>query len=392
MSANDTSTWYDGDIPTMSAPQSLADTVRVSQDRSSFVLENGDLTWNVLPMLIGIITAITEGFLAARAGQLIAFRLVRFLFSRWLGVLIALVLIGSAVTCADGVLYYDGAEAADLVIQYSTGNSIYFWASCVADISISVACAWSLRARIAGFYAATDSLLRHLISIAFRTAAYTAVFSLVSAILATVYGDDTLDTWIVYCFWMFMPAAYGLSLFTFATSSKRAIEQRLGSSGSHGNVGGTAAKRRTTFKTSAVPGETPIPLETIRLPRTQPLEIHVQHEEVVSVDHNDDGESKGGSSEKHRGPEWELFRSSLPRDYERLDGTCMTKPADPQARSFALGTSRLRVGVLCSTCMTKAQQQQQRAGETSSEATAQVVLVVPLVRVGSGEAIAHSVF
>ncbi|GAA6043207.1 hypothetical protein NBRC10512_008015 [Rhodotorula toruloides] len=332
MSTNDTSTWYDGDVPTMSAPQSLADVVlvqlilfgvylslfilyaalgelkkhsrvgqaaltascvlnavfsgfvfyesyltAVSQNRSSFVLENNDLTWNVLPMLIGIITAITEGFLSARAGQLIASRLVRILF--W---------------------------AADLVIQYTTGNSIYFWASCVADISISIACAWSLRARIAGFNPSTDSLLRHLISIAFRTAAYTAVFSLASAILATVYGDDTLNAWIVYCFWMFMPAAYGLSLFTFATSSKRAIEQRLGSSGSQGNVGGTAAKRRTTFKTSAVPGETPIPLETIRLPRTQPLEIHVQHEQVVSVDHNDDTESKGGSSEKHHGPEWEV--------------------------------------------------------------------------------------
>ncbi|BGO94954.1 hypothetical protein NBRC10512v2_006750 [Rhodotorula toruloides] len=360
MSTNDTSTWYDGDVPTMSAPQSLADVVlgplqvgyqdalplvlilfgvylslfilyaalgelkkhsrvgqaaltascvlnavfsgfvfyesyltAVSQNRSSFVLENNDLTWNVLPMLIGIITAITEGFLSARAGQLIASRLVRILF--WV-----------AVTCADGVLYHDGAEAADLVIQYTTGNSIYFWASCVADISISIACAWSLRARIAGFNPSTDSLLRHLISIAFRTAAYTAVFSLASAILATVYGDDTLNAWIVYCFWMFMPAAYGLSLFTFATSSKRAIEQRLGSSGSQGNVGGTAAKRRTTFKTSAVPGETPIPLETIRLPRTQPLEIHVQHEQVVSVDHNDDTESKGGSSEKHHGPEWEV--------------------------------------------------------------------------------------
>uniref|UniRef100_A0A0K3CIE3 FGENESH: predicted gene_10.117 protein n=1 Tax=Rhodotorula toruloides TaxID=5286 RepID=A0A0K3CIE3_RHOTO len=279
----------------------------VSQDRSSFVLENGDLTWNVLPMLIGIITAITEGFLAARAGQLIASRLIRFLFWGWLGVLIALVLIGSAVTCADGVLYYEGAEAADLVIQYSTGNSIYFWASCVADISVSAACAWSLRARIAGFNPTTDSLLRHLISIAFRTAAYTAVFSLVSAILATVYGDDTLNTWIVYCFWMFMPAAYGLSLFTFATSSKRAIEQRLGSSGSHGNVaGGTATKRRTTFKTSAVPGEAPIPLETIRLPRTQPLQIHVQHEQVVSVDHNEDRASSKGGSEKHHGPEWEV--------------------------------------------------------------------------------------
>lgn len=104
-----------------------------------------------------------------------------------------------------------------------------------------------------------------------------------------------------------MPAAYGLSLFTFATSSKRAIEQRLGSSGSQGHIaGGTAAKRRTTFKTTTVPGETPIPLETIRLPRTQPLEIHVQHEQVVSVDHNDDRESKGGSSEKHHGPEWEV--------------------------------------------------------------------------------------
>lgn len=133
-----------------------------------------------------------------------------------MGCLISLVLIGSAVTCADGVFYYNGAEADELVIQYSTGNSIYFWfvslpilfllpvltmirrASCVADVSISIACGWSLRARIAGFNPATDSLLRHLMSIAFRTAAYTAIFSLVSAILATVYNDSTLNSYIVY--------------------------------------------------------------------------------------------------------------------------------------------------------------------------------------------------
>ncbi|BGP27118.1 hypothetical protein Rt10032_c12g4855 [Rhodotorula toruloides] len=363
MSLNDTSSLHDGDLPTYSAPQSFADIVIVQlilcgvfltlfvlyallgerkkhsrdgqaalsascvlnvvvtafvfyesyltavlQDRSSFVLENGDLTWNVLPMLIGIITTITEGFLSARAGQLIASRLIRFLFWAWLGVLIALMLVGSAVTCADEVFYYDGATADDLVIKYSTGNSIYFWASCVADISISIACAWSLRARIAGFNPATESLLRHLISIAFRTAAYTAHFSLVSAILATVYNDNTLNSYVVYCFWMFMPAAYGLSLFTFATSSKRALEQRLGSRGSHGNVGrsdreasddiqdvGLARRGAHTARDDPPPSKPAAP--NPRPARTGGL---------GGSQHNEDRESSKGGSEKHRGPEWEV--------------------------------------------------------------------------------------
>lgn len=108
---------------------------------------------------------------------------------------------------------------------------------------------------------------------------------------------------------MFMPAAYGLSLFTFTTSSKRAIEQRLGSSGSQANPGGTTAKRRITFKTPV--SDAPIPLESIHVSRTQPLEIHVRHEQMISVDHGEDAhgddaesETKGGS-EKHHG-EWEV--------------------------------------------------------------------------------------
>lgn len=115
-----------------------------------------------------------------------------------MGCLIGLVIIGGAVTTADGVFYYEGSDGTDLAIPYNTGQSLYFWGSTVADISISIACAWSLRSRIAGFNARTDSLLRHLIVVAFRTAAYTAILSVVSAILSSMFKDDDPRSFITY--------------------------------------------------------------------------------------------------------------------------------------------------------------------------------------------------
>ncbi|BGP27117.1 hypothetical protein Rt10032_c12g4856 [Rhodotorula toruloides] len=262
----------------------------ISQDRRSFTLQNGDAGWNALPTLIAAITALTEGYLSARAGLLILSRFVRVLFFVWMGCLIALVIIGGAVTTADGVFYYNGAEPGDLAISYSAGTAMYFWASAVADVSISVACACSLRARIAGFNSRTDSLLRHLIVLAFRTASYTAIVSLVSAVF----------------FWVLMPAAYGLSLFTFSVSSKRAIDQRLGSSGSPGYVPAQGPKRHPAA-TSPLP-ETPIPLHNMcgaqLRPGQIPLQIRVQHEKVVSVDEGDDyRDSKSGTGQQR---DWEV--------------------------------------------------------------------------------------
>ncbi|BGP02906.1 hypothetical protein RTBOTA2_005820 [Rhodotorula toruloides] len=279
----------------------------ISQDRRSFTLQNGDAAWNALPMLIAAITALTEGYLAARAGLLILSRLVRILFFVWMACLIALVIVGGAITTADGVFYHNGAEPGDLAISYSAGTAMYFWGSAVADVSISIACACSLRSRIAGFNSRTDSLLRHLIMIAFRTASYTAIVSLVSAVLSTVYNDSNARSFIVYSFWMFMPAAYGLSLFTFSVSSKRAIDQRLGSSASPGYVPAQGPKRHQPA--NSAPPETPIPLNNMRGAQLQPggqipLQIRVQHEEVVSVDEGEDfRDSKSGTG---RPRDWEV--------------------------------------------------------------------------------------
>ncbi|BGO94953.1 hypothetical protein NBRC10512_000632 [Rhodotorula toruloides] len=279
----------------------------ISQDRGSFALQNGDVAWNALPMLIASITALTEGYLTARAGLLILSRLVRILFFVWMGCLIALVIIGGAVTTADGVFYYNGAQPGDLAISYSAGTAMYFWGSAVADVSISIACACSLRSRIAGFNSRTDSLLRHLIVLAFRTALYTAVVSLVSAVVSSVYRDSDVRSFVVYSFWLFMPAAYGLSLFTFSVSSKRAIDQRLGSSVSPGYVPAQGPKRH--HAATSPPPETPIALNNMRGAQLQPggqipLQIRVQHEEVVSVDEGDDvRDSKSGIGRQR---DWEV--------------------------------------------------------------------------------------
>lgn len=104
-----------------------------------------------------------------------------------------------------------------------------------------------------------------------------------------------------------MPAAYGLSLFTFSVSSKRAIDQRLGSSVSPGYVPAQGPKRH--HAATSPPPETPIALNNMRGAQLQPggqipLQIRVQHEEVVSVDEGDDvRDSKSGIGRQR---DWEV--------------------------------------------------------------------------------------
>ena len=53
------------------------------------------------------------------------------------------------------------------------------WSSAASDCSISIALAYNLHKRIANFNQKTDSILRKLILTGLRTAAFTAILSLV---------------------------------------------------------------------------------------------------------------------------------------------------------------------------------------------------------------------
>lgn len=106
---------------------------------------------------------------------------------------------------------------------------------------------------------------------------------------------------------MLMPSAYALSLFTFSVSSKRAIDQRLGSSGAPGYVPAQPPKRPQLATSPAT--ETSIPLANVRastpLQNGQiPLQIRVKHEEVVAVD--DDLDYRDSKSTMGRQGDWEV--------------------------------------------------------------------------------------
>ncbi|GAA5820141.1 hypothetical protein JCM11251_005500 [Rhodosporidiobolus azoricus] len=196
----------------------------VNQDRSFAKMAASNLSWQVLPALGGVIGALTETFLAARAGLLLPNRTLRILFWLWIGLLVLSSLIGCAFVSCVGILFYKGQASP---IPWNTGFWMWLWASAVCDVSISLACAYGLRLKIAGFNKVTDSLLRELMVIAFRTASYTSLLSLVGAILCTIWHDFELNSFIPNAFWIPTPAFYGISLFTFSAGSRRAIDARF---------------------------------------------------------------------------------------------------------------------------------------------------------------------
>lgn len=82
------------------------------------------------------------------------------------------------------------------ILHWTSSAAIWLWSSAVADVSISLAAAYSLKSRIVGFNRETDSLLRTLIFIVLRTAAYTAILSVVGAVIESVYKDDQLQSFV----------------------------------------------------------------------------------------------------------------------------------------------------------------------------------------------------
>ncbi|BGP42889.1 hypothetical protein JCM10449v2_006903 [Rhodotorula kratochvilovae] len=286
----------------------------VSQNRTYFYLANGNETWNVLSLLNGVIAGLTEGYLAARAGALIPGRRMRYVFWGWMGCLIALVLAGSAMATANGYFYLFGAEDSDLAIPYNTAVAIWLYASAVADLSISATCGYALRSRIAGFNETTDSLLRRLIFIAFRTASYTTIISIAGAIMLSIYSDDDLLGYVSIGMWLPMPGLYGLSLFTFSTSSRRAIDSRLGPSSDPTTApprGGGVYVRRSVhaydskgihMRRLAPPDDYSARGDAIRS-AAPPLQISVQQQSVTEVDEPDLELGKGSSSGEER--EWD---------------------------------------------------------------------------------------
>ncbi|GAA5930220.1 hypothetical protein JCM3775_004332 [Rhodotorula graminis] len=202
----------------------------VSNDRTFNTVYVGTLQWQFLPWVNGIIGALAETFLAVRAASFFAGRTTKNLFYGWMGALVTLVLFGSTMTFATGVLLYNGMDDGDLPMQWNTAVAVWLWASTAADVSITAALTFNLRKRIAGFNRGTDDLLRNLVWLGVRSASYTALLSLLGALVATIWGDAELRTTeIQIAFWFPIAPLYGLSLLTTTSSGRKMINARVGS-------------------------------------------------------------------------------------------------------------------------------------------------------------------
>ncbi|GAA5993764.1 hypothetical protein JCM5350_000229 [Sporobolomyces pararoseus] len=251
-----------------------------SSDRTVITLFNGSMAWQFLPLLNGFIAAAAEAFLTLRAGAFFLNRKAKIAFYVWQSSLILLVLFGSITSFVEGVIGYWKPYATD-PIPYNTAVSLWLWSSAVADCSISVALAYNLHQRIAHFNQKTDSVLRKLILLGLRTAAFTAILSVVGAVMSSLYsGWDPAKADIPIAFYIPTGALYGISLFTTLSSTRQAVETRLGSSPTTTSKPPHSARRNLV---SAIPK-----LSTSSHHHPIPLEINVHREVVRDVDVNEE--------------------------------------------------------------------------------------------------------
>lgn len=76
-------------------------------------------------------------------------------------------------------------------MNYFVAEAIWLWSSAAADVLISIALSISLHKRIRGFNATLDGVLKHLILVGLRTAAYSAAASIVGAALSTAFANSS---------------------------------------------------------------------------------------------------------------------------------------------------------------------------------------------------------
>ncbi|GAA6030172.1 hypothetical protein JCM8097_009297 [Rhodosporidiobolus ruineniae] len=235
----------------------------ISQDRSAELLLVGPAQSNVLPILTAATSSVCQGFLMVRAASLMNNRTCRYLFGTLTSALILLSVVGAALFSADGFLASAGNAYAPL--EFTTAIAIWLFGGAAADLSISIAFAWTLRSKIAGFNSNTDSILKRLIIVALRTAAYTSVISLAGASVATAVSWSNFNWRTIAAgnaFWLPLPALHGISLYT-TLSTRRVVNERLGGGGAQTRA--FAANADDAEKGRRTPGGTSSSSRSIRL-------------------------------------------------------------------------------------------------------------------------------
>ncbi|GAA5840488.1 hypothetical protein JCM11251_007600 [Rhodosporidiobolus azoricus] len=196
----------------------------VRQKRDVESLLEATLQWNVIPCLAGVVGATAQGFLTVRAGVFFKRKWIRHLFNAWQGLLIFNSLFWAIWTGVMGgiIISAGGDPDINLPVPWNISVVIYLCSVASTDIGISVALGLSLRSRIAGFSESTDSVLKQLIWLGLRTAAFTVVLAVPGAVLAGLYTvSDVEDTNITGALWIPLPAIHSLAfLYTISTTQR----------------------------------------------------------------------------------------------------------------------------------------------------------------------------
>ncbi|GAA6040973.1 hypothetical protein JCM8097_000518 [Rhodosporidiobolus ruineniae] len=192
--------------------------------------------------LAGWTGAFAEAAMAVRAASFIPNRTVKSCFYVWMALLLINVVLWSSMACGLGFIITIRGSIYLPIFDWNNSMSVYLACAAAADTSISVALAFSLRSRIAGFNRHTDSVLEQLIWLALRTALFTTLLSIGGAVVAGVYNTVSFETSTINSpFWLPLPPLYGLAYLTTISSSRRAITTTLGGGGG-GVVGPTPAQ------------------------------------------------------------------------------------------------------------------------------------------------------
>ncbi|GAA6044317.1 hypothetical protein JCM8097_004470 [Rhodosporidiobolus ruineniae] len=270
-------------------------TLGVRQQRDVASLLEATQQWNVIPPLAGVVGATAQTFLTLRAGAFIKHTVLRRTFFVWQALLIVNSMIWSIWTgVMGGIIISSGGDPnISLPVGWNVAVAIYLSSVAALDIGISVVLGCTLRSRIAGFSESTDSVLKQLIWLGARTAAFTAILTIPGAVLAGLYTvSDVSDTNITGALWLPLPALHSLAFLYTISTTQRAITTGLGSGGGAGKGARTAGGGRGR---SPGPGGTRSVSPGV-VGGASGIQIVVQTD--VDFDDDDEADSSGGET-KH---------------------------------------------------------------------------------------------
>ncbi|BGO92252.1 hypothetical protein NBRC10512_001202 [Rhodotorula toruloides] len=249
----------------------------VTANRTVEHIFNGVALDSVIPLVAACVGVPVQCLLAIRAGALLRTRWIRWAFWSVVGVGIVTAFAGAVLMCATFMMYVVGTIENIAPLTYNNAASIWLWTSAFVDLAISICLTITLSRRIQGFNDSTDSLLRKLIKVSLKTAAYTALLAVGGAIVASATNDNDVNAaYAHFAFWFPLPPCYALSLYTTLTTRKT-VQQHL--SRAFG-----AAADPNSHRTS-VPPRVALDLSALNSARS----AHPSHGAVVSVRLDDAG-------------------------------------------------------------------------------------------------------